>query len=60
MASEININSGSFIHFSLGIALNAPIPIPTHFHFAECSQLCEFSPMLKATRITLHMSLMIP
>lgn len=59
MASEMSIATGGFIHFSLRIDLNSPIPVPTRFDFGECSQLCKFSPMLKATCMTLDMSLMI-
>lgn len=59
MASEISNTSGGFIHFSLRIALKAPIPVPTCFDSGERSQLCEFSPLLKATRMILHLSLII-
>lgn len=59
MASEMSIAFGGLIRFSLRIALNVSVPIPTHFDFGECSQLCEFNPMVKATCMTLRTSLMI-
>lgn len=58
MASEISSTSGGFIPISLRMALNAPVPVHACFDSGERSQLCEFSPLLKATRVILHLSLM--
>lgn len=48
MASETSVSPGGFIHFSLRMALKAPVLLTSHFDFGECSQLFEFSPKQNA------------